>query len=66
MPSHTIHSTLTQMYFAKEHASALWDYPVWQELTGVHHGLFPADNNKLPAGWTRQTATDITSYFDQF
>lgn len=66
MPSHTIHSALAQMYFAKEHARAPWDYPVWQELTGVRHGLFPADDDKLPAGWTRQTATDIASYFDQF
>lgn len=45
---------------------APWIFPTWKELTGVRHGLFPKDDAQLPKGWTRQTANEIHSYFDQF
>lgn len=66
MPTHTIHSALTQMYIMPDCPGAPWNFSVWRELTGVRHGLFPADDDKLPKGWTRQTANEISSYFDQF
>ena len=64
MPSHTIHSALTQMYYDLEHAP--WNFLAWKEFTGIHHGLFPKADHQLPRGWTRQMAIDIASYFDQF
>jgi len=64
MPSHSIHSALTQMFY--DVGGAPWDFTVWKELTGVHHGLFPDADYQLPNGWTRQTAINISSYFDQF
>ena len=64
MPSHTVHSALTEMYYDLK--GAPWHFSVWKEVTGVHHGLFSEDDDKLPEGWTRQTAIDISSYFDQY
>ena len=64
MPSHTIHSALVQMYY--DFDGAPWNFAAWKELTGVHHGLFPKDDKLLPKGWTRQTANEIHSYFDQY
>lgn len=45
---------------------APWTFPIWQEITGVRHGLFPDDDALLPPGWTRETADLISSYFNQF
>lgn len=39
---------------------------MWQELTGVQHGLFPPDDRDLPKGWTRDDARDIQSFFHQY
>jgi TATA-binding protein-associated factor len=64
MPSHTIHSALADMFHKSK--GAPWTFPVWQDLTGVRQGLFSTEDNHLPAGWTRHTATDISSYFAQF
>lgn len=36
---------------------------MWQELTGIRHGLFPEEDPKLPPGWTREDAHDIQSWF---
>ena len=64
MPSHTIHSALTQMFY--DLPGAPWDSPVWQDVTGVRFSLFPPDDAHLPSGWSREMATDISSYFDKF
>ena len=64
MPSQTVHYVLTEMYVSCNEAP--WGFPTWQELTSVRHGLFPDDDRQLPAGWTRQTAVEISSYFSQF
>jgi hypothetical protein len=64
MPTHTIHCILTQMFHGYKEAP--WNFDMWKELTGVRHGLFPSDDEQLPAGWTRQTSNEIASYFDQF
>lgn len=64
MPSHTVHSALLQMYW--DDSGAPWKFPLWQEITGVRHGLFPADDALLPRGWTREMASLIASYFDQY
>lgn len=64
MPSHTTHSALIQMSLAMP--GAPWCYPKWQEITGIHHGLFPADDAQLPRGWSRDVANFIQSYFDQY
>lgn len=35
-------------------------------ITGIRHGLFPAEDDRLPYGWTWQMAGAIESYFDQY
>lgn len=45
---------------------APWTYPLWQETTGVRHGLFSKDDGLLPKGWKRSDATQVSAYFDQF
>ena len=64
MPSHLIHGILVQMYYDVD--GAPWNFTVWKDMTGVCYGLFPEDDNQLPKGWSRQTATEISSFFDQF
>lgn len=64
MPSHTTHSALIQMYYDGD--GAPWTFRRWQEICGVIHGLFPDDDNLLPAGFTRSNAQFIASYFDQY
>ncbi|KAJ2926192.1 hypothetical protein H1R20_g10908, partial [Candolleomyces eurysporus] len=43
---------------------APWNWSHWQEITGVKHGLFLNDNQKLPSGWTCKMANAIHSYFE--
>jgi TATA-binding protein-associated factor len=64
MPTHTIHCALTQMFH--DYKEAPWNFDTWKELTGVRHGLFPNDDEQLPARWTCQTSNKIGSYFDRF
>jgi len=64
MPSHLIHGALVQMHYDLD--GAPWNFVTWKVLTDVHHGLFPEDDNLLPDGWSRQTADEISSFFDQF
>jgi hypothetical protein len=60
MPSHTASSALIKLFSFN---GAPWQWPAWQERTGIHHGLFPDDDSKLPKGWTRKDAVDVQSYF---
>lgn len=60
MPSHTAASAMVKLYSCN---GAPWAWPVWQELTNVHHTLFPENDADLPPGWTRQNAIDVQSYF---
>jgi len=60
MPSHTLASTLVKLH---ELGGAPWQWPTWQDITGIHHGLFPEDDCDLPPGWTRKNAIDVKSYF---
>ncbi|EAU80360.1 hypothetical protein CC1G_12776 [Coprinopsis cinerea okayama7 len=64
MPTHTPASALVICFTAAK--GAPWNYPKWQELTGVYHGLFPEDDKHLPIGWTRRDADNVRSYFTQF
>ena len=64
MPTHTVSSALIKLYYAVP--GAPWIYPAWQDITGVRHGLFPAEDDKLPPGWTRKMANAVDSYFDQY
>ncbi|KAF9455280.1 hypothetical protein BDZ94DRAFT_1242365, partial [Collybia nuda] len=64
MPSHLVHSALTQLYMLDD--GAPWAFPRWQEITGVRHGLFPDDDSLLPEGWTREAANLIWLYFEQY
>jgi hypothetical protein len=64
MPTHTLSSALIKLYYAVP--GAPWVYPTWQDITGIRHGLFPAEDDRLPYGWTRQMAGAIESYFDQY
>ena len=64
MPSHTIHGALIQMHYDLD--GAPWNFATWKALTGVHYGLFPKDDDKLPCNWSRQTAKEVASFFDQF
>ncbi|KAJ3963328.1 hypothetical protein EV361DRAFT_957199 [Lentinula raphanica] len=63
MPSHTAASALIKLYFLGNYP---WDWPIWQDRTGIHHGLFPDDDRLLPAKWTREDANDIKTYFQKF
>lgn len=60
MPSHTAASALIKIF---SFDGAPWQWPTWQERTGILHGLFPDDDSKLPKGWTRRDAVDVQSYF---
>ncbi|KXN84276.1 SWI/SNF-like matrix-associated actin-dependent regulator [Leucoagaricus sp. SymC.cos] len=60
MPSHTAACALIKLYAV---GGAPWQWPTWQKLTGICHGLFPQDDKDLPPGWTRKDAEDIESYF---
>jgi len=62
MPTPFIHFILTKLFFL----GAPWNWPVWQAITGVEHGLFPSDDSQLPKPWDRQTANEISAYFDRF
>ena len=42
-----------------------WAFPQWQRLTRVSFGLFPANDDQFPEGWT-QSETFIRSYFGQY
>ena len=63
MPSHIAAEVLIQLH---AFGGLPWVYPVWQELTGMRHGLFPHDDQDLPKGWTRNDARDIQSFFHQY
>ena len=67
MPTHTIHSFFTALYNADPtHPGAPWGLPAWQQISGVTNGLFPEEDSLLPAGWTREMATAVHSYFKQY
>lgn len=63
MPSHTAASTLIKLWTEN---SAPWAFPRWQDITGVHHGLFPLDDTQLPSGLSRSDVVSIQSYFKQY
>jgi hypothetical protein len=63
MPTHPAASALIKAYFL---GGLPWNWPTWQNITGVKHGLFPIDDALLPKGWTRQDALNIRSFFDQY
>ncbi|KAF9472810.1 hypothetical protein BDN70DRAFT_818120 [Pholiota conissans] len=62
MPSLTIPAALLQLTVE----GVPWDYPAWQEATGVYHGLFSDDPGHLPKGWTKQDASDIRSFISRY
>ncbi|KAK1219142.1 hypothetical protein PQX77_018153 [Marasmius sp. AFHP31] len=64
MPTKTVAAALIEAYFDLQHAP--WTFSTWKQLTGVPHGLFPSDDGQLPHQWTRQTATDVWSFFQQY
>lgn len=66
MPSHTAHSALIKLYFCPEANGAPWNWPQWQNITGIRHGLFPADDDKLPDDWTREDANNVYSFFSEY
>jgi TATA-binding protein-associated factor len=63
MPSHTAAEALIRLH---ADGGSPWMWPVWQERTGIIHGLFPPDDQHLPKGWSREDANDIKSYFHQY
>jgi TATA-binding protein-associated factor len=63
MPSHTAASALIKLYYLD---GLPWNCTQWQEITGIKHGLFPADDGQLPKGWTRRDCEDVHSYFQQY
>ncbi|KAJ3564613.1 hypothetical protein NP233_g8186 [Leucocoprinus birnbaumii] len=64
MPSINPATALLKIYCSSD--AAPWRWPTWQDLTGVHHGLCPPNDNDLPAGWTRENANDVLSFFQAF
>lgn len=65
MPSHTAASAFIKLFFFED-AGHPWDWSVWQDLTNIHHGLFPTDDKHLLTGWSRKDANDILSYFRMY
>jgi hypothetical protein len=65
MPSYRFPSALIALYYSDTNQSP-WNYPRWQEVTGIKHGLFPEDDALLPHGWDRSAAKEILSFFEQF
>ena len=63
MPGHTYTSTLIAAYCFD---GTPWNWPIWQDLTCIHHGLFPADDANLLYGWTRQNASDVKAFFNVY
>ncbi|KAF9447919.1 hypothetical protein P691DRAFT_670489 [Macrolepiota fuliginosa MF-IS2] len=59
MPSYPAATALIHLFLID---GAPWNWPIWQDLTGIHHGLFPDDDKELPPGWTRQHANDAQTY----
>lgn len=43
----------------------LWESSVWQDITGVKHGLFPSDPHLSPPGWVGNDSDNIKSFLDQ-
>ncbi|KAG5719786.1 DNA repair protein rhp26 [Termitomyces sp. T112] len=66
MPSHSAASGLIEIYFATTPPGIMWTWPTWQDVTGIHHGLFPDDDARLPPGLSRSDAIDIKAYFDAY
>ena len=66
MPSHSAASALIQLYGTKEYPGAPWNWEQWIKITGVKHGLFPAEDENLPEGMTREDCIDIQSYFREY
>ncbi|RXW13670.1 hypothetical protein EST38_g12186 [Candolleomyces aberdarensis] len=64
MVVHLNHSGLLRLYY--DIPGAPWNWPRWKEMTGIQHGLFPADDAHLPPGWTREDAKAIRSYFEAY
>lgn len=64
MPSHTNLSALASVYVDGD--GSPWQHTVWQDITGIRHGLFPPDDSQLPPGWTRPISDSIQAYFSQF
>jgi len=64
MPTLTIGQALLEIFIAIE--GAPWIYPRWQQLTGVHHGLFPDDPKLSPKGLPLEKKAFILSYFTQY
>jgi hypothetical protein len=66
MPSQTVAVTLIHLWML----DAPWDYPTWQEITNVYHGLFPENDRFLPktgkVAWSRTDAQDVESFFKQY
>ena len=49
MVSQTIHGAMTEMHHADpDHPP--WNFPTWQIVTKISHGLFPKEDDKLPEG----------------
>src|SRR6266705_3926126 len=67
MPSQTVAGTLINLW----KLDMPWGFPRWQEITDIHHGLFPEDDRLLPkigkaVVWTRRDAQDVHSFFEQY
>ncbi|KAK7434927.1 hypothetical protein VKT23_019930 [Stygiomarasmius scandens] len=66
MPTITPMEAFLRLYHLDKNQCYPWNFPRWQELTGVYHGLFPEDDAHLPKGWSRRDADDIRSFFVQY
>lgn len=63
MPAHRFHGALLNLFLEDQEP---WGRPQWQDITGIQHGLFPADDSQLPQGLTRDDANSLKSFFDQY
>lgn len=62
MPSHTVPTAFFKLQSAGGYP---WSFPQWKKTTGIHHGLFPKDDEDLPHGWTRLQSEQVADFFER-
>lgn len=60
------HPTIPAAFLQLTDLGIPWDFPAWQDATGVTHGLFPDDPTDRPKGWTEEDLANIKSLFSRY
>lgn len=63
MPGYRPQGALINLYLEDK---APWNFPRWQELTCIRHGLFPSDDSQLPAELSRAESNSLQAFFSRY